>query len=59
MPTCSCYVEKGLVYIAIIILSSCQPSFYVKYTKLNIRSSYNIYLILDAECTFPMRFYIF
>ena len=23
MPTCSCYIEKGLVYIAIAALSSC------------------------------------
>ena len=23
MPTCSCYVLKGLVYIVIIVLSSC------------------------------------
>ena len=42
IPTYSCYIEKGLVYIIIIALSSYQPSSYTKYIKLNIYSSYNI-----------------
>jgi hypothetical protein len=28
MPTYSCYMEKGLIYITITALSSQQPSFY-------------------------------
>ena len=50
MPTYSRCTEKKLVYIIIVALSSCQPSFYFKYTKLNIYLSYNIRLILDAKC---------
>ena len=49
MPTYSCCAEKGLVYIAIIAFLSCQLSSYTKYTKLNIRSSYNIRLISDTK----------
>ena len=44
------YMKKGLVYIAIIAFFGCQPSFYFKYTKLNIYLYYNIRLILDAKC---------
>ena len=32
MLCCSYYMQKGLVYIVIIALLSCQPSFYFKYT---------------------------
>jgi hypothetical protein len=42
MPFCSCYVEKGLICVAIAALSSYQPSFYAECTKLNIYSSYNV-----------------
>ena len=42
MPVCSCCVEKGLVYIIIMALSSCQPSFYTKCIKLNIYALYNV-----------------
>ena len=42
MPSCSCYMEKKLVYIAIMAPSSCQPSSYNKCIKLNMRLSYNI-----------------
>ena len=51
------YAEKGLVYIAIIALSSCQRSSYTKYTKLNMRFSYNIYLVFNTKCAFFMRHY--
>ena len=44
------YMLKGLVYIIIIALFSRQPSFYIKCTKLNIHSSYYIYLVFIAEC---------
>ena len=56
MPTYSYYTEKGLVYIVIMALFSCQPSSYTKCTKLNIRSSYNIYLVSNAKCIFLTRF---
>ena len=42
MPSCFYCIEKKLVYIIIMALSSHQPSFYVKYTKLNIYSSCDI-----------------
>jgi len=38
----SCCAEKGLIYIIIAAPSSCQPSFYFKYTSINMRLSYNI-----------------
>ena len=39
------YIKRGLVYIIIINLSSCQPSSYLKYTKANTCSLYNVYLV--------------
>ena len=57
MPTYSRCTEKGLVYIIIIALSSRQPFFYVKYTKLNIRSSCNIYLVFNTKCIFLAYLY--
>ena len=59
MPTYSYYMEKGLVCIIIIVLSSRQPFFYAKCTKLNIRSFYNIYLVSNTKCIFFARFYTF
>ena len=50
IPSCSCYEEKKLVYIAIIAPSSYQSSFCVKYTKLNMHLSYNIRLVSNAKC---------
>ena len=50
MPTYSCYVLKGLVYIIIIAPLGYQPSSYTKYTKLNIRLSCNIKLVFNAKC---------
>ena len=49
MPSYSHYEEKKLVYIIIIAPFSYQLSFYIKYTKLNIRLSCNIKLVSDAE----------
>ena len=51
MPTYSYYVLKGLVYITIIAPLGRQPSFYAKYTKLNIRLSYNIKLVFNTKYT--------
>ena len=50
-------MEKGLVYIIIIASSGRQPSSYAKYTKLNIRSSYNIHLMSNTKCIFFARLY--
>ena len=58
IPTYSCCVLKGLVYIAIIAPLSCQPFSYAKYIKLNMRSSYNIKLVSNTKCTFFIRSYI-
>ena len=58
IPTYSYYAEKGLVYIIIIALLGRQPSFYIKYTKLNIYLSYNIRLVFNTRCIFFTRLYI-
>ena len=58
MPTCSRCVLKGLVYITIIALLGCQPFSYIKYTKLNMRSSYNVRLVSNAECACLIHSYI-
>jgi hypothetical protein len=52
MPSCSCYMEKGLVYIVIAALFSRQLSSCFKYTKLNMHSSCNVHSISDAECIY-------
>jgi hypothetical protein len=52
MPSCSRYMEKGLVYITITVLSSWQPSFCSKCIKLNIYLSYNIYSVSNTECIY-------
>ena len=51
MPTYFCYIEKGLVYIMIMASLGRQPSFYIKCTKLNIRSSCDIKLVSNAKYT--------
>ena len=56
MPAYFYYAKKGLIYIAIIVLSSRQPSSYAECTKSNIRSSCNIYLVFNAKCVFLTRF---
>ena len=55
MPTYSCCVLKGLVYIIIIALLGCQPFFYTKYIKLNIRLSCDVKLVFNAKCMCLMR----
>ena len=49
MPSYSCYKEKKLVYIIIIAPFSRQPSFYIKYIKLNIYLFCNIRSVSDAK----------
>ena len=58
MPTYFYCVLKGLIYIAIIASLSCQPSFYTKYTKLNIHLSCNIKLVFNAKYAFLIYSYI-
>ena len=58
MPTCSCYVLKGLVYITIIAPLDCQSSFYIKYIKLNMYLSYNIRLVFNTKYAFFIHSYI-
>ena len=52
MPSYSYYKEKKLVYIITIAPSSHQPSFCIKYTKLNIYLSCNIRLIFNTKYIF-------
>ena len=49
MPSYSYCIKKGLVYIAIVALSSCQPLSCTKYIKVNIYLSYNIYSISTTK----------
>ena len=49
MPSCSYCKEKKLVYIIIAASFGRQPSFYIKYTKLNMRSFYNVKSVSNAE----------
>ena len=57
MPLYSHYMEKKLVYIIIIVLSSYQPSFYIKYIKSNIYLSYDIKTMSNTEYLYLMRLY--
>ena len=59
IPTYLQYAEKGLIYITIMALFSRQPSSYVEYTKSNIRSSCNVYLVFNTEYAFLTRLYFF
>ena len=58
IPTYSCCVLKGLIYIAIIALLDYQPSSYAKCTKLNIYLSCNIRSVSNAKYMFLIYFYI-
>ena len=49
IPSYSYYIKKGLVYIIIMAPFSRQPSSYTKYTKANMRSSYDIYSISNTK----------
>ena len=42
MPSCSCCIKKGLVYVIIMALSSHQPLSYAECIKVNIYLSYNV-----------------
>ena len=47
------YAKKGLVYITITDPFSCQPSFYTKYTKLNIYTLCDMRSVSFNRCAFP------
>ena len=49
---CSYYIKKGLVYIAITALSSCQPSFYSKCIKVNTYPLCNMCLVSTNKYIF-------
>ena len=48
----SCYIKRGLVYIAIIALFSYQPSSCSKYTKANTCLLYNMRLVSTNKYIF-------
>ena len=52
IPSYFYYIKRRLLYIAIIALFSHQFSFYAKCTRANIRASYDICLVFNAECIF-------
>ena len=56
MPTYSRYMLKKLVYIVIIAFLGRQPSFYIKYTKSNIRSSCDIRSVSITKYAFFIYF---
>ena len=58
MPTYSCYVLKGLVYIAIIAPLGRQSFSYIKCTKSNIYLSCNVRSVSNAKCTYLIYSYI-
>ena len=49
IPTYSYYVEKGLIYITIIVSLGRQPSSYIKCTKLNICLSCDVKLVSNTK----------
>ena len=57
MPTYSCCIEKGLIYIIIIAPLSRQPSSYIKCIKLNMHLSYNVRLVFNTKCIFLIYLY--
>ena len=59
MSPYSYYAKKGLVYITITVFSNCQPSFYIKCTKLNMCLSCNIKSVSNAECIFVFLYNIY
>ena len=58
MPTYSCYMLKGLIYIIIIAPLGRQPSFYTEYTKLNIRLFCDVRLVSNAKYMFLTHSYV-
>ena len=49
MPSCSCYIKKGLVYITITALSGRQPLSCAECIKANMRLSCNIHSVSNTK----------
>ena len=49
IPLYSHCTKKKLVYIIVVAPFSCQPSFYIKYIKINMHLSYNIKLVSNIK----------
>ena len=47
-----CCVEKKLVYVVIVLLTSCPPSFCAECMQINMQLFCNVYSVFDAECVF-------
>jgi len=45
-------LKEGLICVVIAALFSYQPSFYSKYTSINIQLSYDVYLVSNTKYTF-------
>jgi len=54
LSPCSYYAKEGLVYVALASPLSWQPFFYLKCTKANIRSSYDVRSISNTKYTRPI-----
>ena len=52
IPSYSYYVKRRLLYIVIAAPFSCQLFFYAKCTRANMRASYDICLVSNAEYMF-------
>ena len=59
MSPYSRYIKKGLIYIIIISLFSCQPSFYFKYIKTNTRLLCDICLVFLNKYRFLHYIYYY
>ena len=57
MPSYSCYIKKGLMCVAIITLLGCQHSSCMEYTKLNMRSFYNIYSVSNIKYIYLLAYF--
>ena len=51
IPSYSYYAKEGLVYIIIALPVNRQPSSYIKYTRANMRLSYNVRSVSNAKYT--------
>ena len=59
MPIYSYYAKKKLVYVIIAAPFNCQPSFYIKCTKLNIYLSCNVKSVSNTKYIFKFLYDIY
>ena len=57
IPSYSCYVKKGLVYITIAAPSGRQSFSYIKCIKANMRSSCDVRSVSNAKCARLLTLY--